>query len=65
MNIPLDELIRMVRLYSTPWEEKSEALKKLHEQYEAKKTQLNIAIQRLQLVDAHVRKWFMLRNYVI
>ena len=54
MNQPVNELVRLVRVYSTPWEEKSTALKKLHEDYEAKKTQLNISIKRLQLVDAHV-----------
>ena len=45
----------MVRIYSTPWEEKSAALKKLHDDYDAKKSQLNIAIKRLQLLDARVR----------
>ena len=54
MHMPTNELIRLVRLYSTPWEEKSTALKKLHEDYEAKKTQLNIAIKRLQLIDVQV-----------
>jgi hypothetical protein len=53
--MPVNELLRLVRVYSTPWEEKSAALKKLHEDYEAKQRQLNIAIKRLQLVDAHVR----------
>jgi len=52
--MPVNELLRLVRVYSTPWEEKSAALKKLHEDYEAKQRQLNIAIKRLQLVDAHV-----------
>ena len=55
LGMPVSELVRMVRVYSTPWEEKSAALKKLHEDYESKQRQLNIAIKRLQLVDAHVR----------
>ena len=54
MGMPVNELVRLVRVYSTPWEEKSTALKKLHEDYESKQRQLNIAIKRLQLVDAHV-----------
>ena len=53
--MPVGELVRLVRVYSTPWEEKSTALKKLHEDYESKQRQLNIAIKRLQLVDSHVR----------
>ena len=52
--MPVNELVRLVRVYSTPWEEKSTALKKLHEDYEAKQRQLNIAIKRLQLVEVHV-----------
>ena len=61
--MPVNELVRLVRVYSTPWEEKSAALKKLHEDYESKQRQLNIAIKRLQLVDAHVsgekRQWLV------
>ncbi|ESP03994.1 hypothetical protein LOTGIDRAFT_230267 [Lottia gigantea] len=53
---PVNELVRMVQVYSTPWEEKSAALKKLHDDYENKQRQLNIAIKRLQLVDAHSKR---------
>ena len=52
--MPVDELIRLVRLYSTPWEQKSTALKKLHQDYETKKAQLNIAVKRLQLINGQV-----------
>ena len=34
LSVPITELVRMVKLYSTPWETKSAALKKLHEDYE-------------------------------
>ncbi|PVD29205.1 hypothetical protein C0Q70_11802 [Pomacea canaliculata] len=56
LNMTVNELVRLVRLFSTPWEEKSAALKKLHEDYESKQRQLNIAIKRLQLVDAHSKR---------
>ncbi|OWF37664.1 titin-like isoform X2 [Mizuhopecten yessoensis] len=56
LNMPVNELVRLVHVYSTPWEEKSTALKKLHEDYESKQRQLNIAIKRLQLVDAHSKR---------
>ena len=59
LNMPVNELVRLVRVYSTPWEEKSAALKKLHEDYESKQRQLNIAVKRLQLVDAHVRSYLI------
>ena len=54
--MPLSELVRLVRVYSQPWDEKSKSLKKLHDDYESKKSQLAIAIKRLQLLDAHVRR---------
>lgn len=56
MNTPVYELIRLVRLYSTPWEEKSAALKKLHEDYDRKARQLDVAVKRLQLVDAQASR---------
>ncbi|KAK2173881.1 hypothetical protein NP493_843g01017 [Ridgeia piscesae] len=56
MTMPVNELIRLVRVYSQPWEEKSASLKKLHDDYEAKKQQLAVAIKRLQLVDAHSKR---------
>lgn len=62
--MPVNELVRLVRVYSTPWEEKSAALKKLHEDYENKQRQLNIAVKRLQLVDAHVGCVYF-KNYVV
>ena len=34
LSVPVTELVRMVKLYSAPWEAKSTALKKLHEDYE-------------------------------
>ncbi|XP_059166381.1 uncharacterized protein LOC131948723 isoform X2 [Physella acuta] len=56
LGMPVEELVRLVRVYATPWEEKSAALKKLHEDYDSKQRQLNIAIKRLQLVDAHSKR---------
>ncbi|KAJ8032500.1 hypothetical protein HOLleu_26044 [Holothuria leucospilota] len=53
---PASELVRLVRVYSTSWEEKSAALKKLHSDYDSKHKQLNIAIRRLQLIDAQARR---------
>ena len=57
MQEPIHELIRMVRIFSTPWEEKSAALKKLHEDFHKKKRQLDVAIRRLNIIDAMV--WMM------
>ncbi|XP_074624211.1 uncharacterized protein LOC141882156 [Acropora palmata] len=50
LSVPITELVRMVKLYSTPWETKSASLKKLHDDYENKQRQLNVALQKLVLV---------------
>ncbi|RDD40178.1 hypothetical protein TrispH2_007131 [Trichoplax sp. H2] len=56
LNIPLNELVRLVRMYSVPWEEKSEALKKLHADYDSKLRQLNVALRKLELVAVHAER---------
>ncbi|CAK8683988.1 unnamed protein product [Clavelina lepadiformis] len=56
LHTPIQELTRLVNIYSIPWEQRSEALKKLHNDYESKQRQLNIAIRKLQLIDAHTHR---------
>ncbi|XP_074662984.1 uncharacterized protein LOC141915380 isoform X3 [Tubulanus polymorphus] len=56
LHTPLNELVRMVSVYSKPWGEKSTALKKLHDDYEKKQRQLNIAVKRLEIIDAHMKR---------
>ncbi|XP_006816176.1 uncharacterized protein LOC100378962 [Saccoglossus kowalevskii] len=56
LNTPVSEMVRLVKVYSVPWEEKSAALKKLHSDYESKHKQLNIAVRRLQLIDTHSKR---------
>jgi hypothetical protein len=51
INTPVNELIRMVRIYSQPWDQNSVALRRLYSLYDAKKQMLNIAIKRLASVD--------------
>ena len=51
MNTPVNELVRLVRIYSLPWDQNSAALKRLHDMFENKKHMLNLAIKRLTLVD--------------
>jgi hypothetical protein len=51
MNTPVNELVRLVRIYSLPWDQNSVALKRLHDMFENKKLMLNLAIKRLTLVD--------------
>ena len=64
MQEPIHELIRMVRIFSTPWEEKSAALKKLHEDFHKKKRQLDVAIRRLNIIDAMVWMTYLLAVYM-
>eukprot|EP00057_Strongylocentrotus_purpuratus_P003170 XP_003726083.1 PREDICTED: uncharacterized protein LOC100892708 [Strongylocentrotus purpuratus] len=56
LQTPVNELVRLVRVFSVSWEEKSAALKKLHNDYESKHKQLNIAVRRLQLLDAQAKR---------
>ena len=63
--MPVNELVRLVRVYSTPWEEKSAALKKLHEDYESNQRQLNIAIKRLKLVETQVDIMLFLKLFCV
>lgn len=50
LSVPTNELVRLVRLYSAEWEEKSNVLKKLHEDYESKQRRLDLALKKLELV---------------
>nr|XP_039254120.1 LOW QUALITY PROTEIN: uncharacterized protein LOC120331142 [Styela clava] len=56
LHTPIRELTRLVNVYSVPWEQKSEQLKKLHTDYESKQRQLNIAVRKLQLIDTQARR---------
>ncbi|PAA48679.1 hypothetical protein BOX15_Mlig031519g3, partial [Macrostomum lignano] len=56
LQFPLWELLRLVRVYSSPWEEKKAALQKMHEDYARKKSQLEIALRRLTTQDAEVKR---------
>ncbi|XP_038663540.1 uncharacterized protein LOC119971703 isoform X2 [Scyliorhinus canicula] len=55
LYIPTTELIRLVRFYAAPWEQKKENLELLYADRERKKHQLGIAVKRLQLLDGHAR----------
>ncbi|XP_067849876.1 caldesmon-like [Heptranchias perlo] len=56
MYAPTTELVRLVRFYATPWEQKKEILERLYADHERKKHQLGVAVRRLQLLDAHARR---------
>lgn len=51
LNTPVNEMLRLVKIYSTSWEKNSIVLKKIHDLYENKKQLLNLAIKRLAMVD--------------
>ena len=48
------ELIRLVHQYAHPWEEKSDALKKMRTEYENKERQLSVALRKLELLAVKV-----------
>lgn len=51
LNTPVNEMLRLVKIYSASWEKNSQVLKRLHEAHESKKHMLNIAIKRLAMVE--------------
>jgi hypothetical protein len=60
-QIPINELLRLVQLYSQPFDMKSIALKKLYDNNEMKKRMLNIALQRLTSMENSTKRHQQLR----
>lgn len=56
LSVPTGEVARLVRLYAVPWENKSKALKKLHQDYESKQHKLEIALRRLEMVGVQTMR---------
>ena len=56
LSVPTGEMTRLVRLYAVPWENKSKALKKLHQDYESKQHKLEIALKRLEMVGVQTMR---------
>ena len=53
-HTPLYELIRLVRLYAEPWDNKTRALQDLHQSYDQHHAQLKIALHRLEMTGAEL-----------
>ena len=56
LQAPVCELTRLSRHYSSSWEEKGAGLRKLRDDYERKQRQLNIALKRIEMMAAEVRR---------
>jgi len=55
-QIPINELVRLVQLYSQSFDMKSVTLKKLYDNNEMKKRMLNIALQKLTSMESTIRR---------
>lgn len=55
LNTSVYEMLRLVKIYSAPWEKNGQVMKKIHDMYENKKQMLNIAIKRLAAVDKRTK----------
>jgi hypothetical protein len=55
-QIPINELVRLVQLYSQSFDMKSIALKKLYDNNEIKKRMLNIALQKLTSMESIIKR---------
>ncbi|XP_032894449.1 uncharacterized protein LOC116984403 [Amblyraja radiata] len=64
MFTPTSELVRLVRFYATPWEEKKEILQRIYVNHERKKHQLSVAVRKLQLLDTQT-KWFARERQIL
>ena len=60
-QIPLHELVRIVQLYSQPFDMKSVVIKKFYESNEMKKRMLNAALQRLASLESQNKRHEQLR----
>lgn len=60
-QIPIDELVRLVQLYSQSFDIKSVALKKLYDNNEMKKRMLNMALQKISSMENSTRRHQQLR----
>jgi hypothetical protein len=56
-QVPVYELIRLVRLYSEPFDKKCVVLKTLYDSNEIKKRMLNIAFQRLTSMGNNLKQY--------
>lgn len=60
-QIPLHELVRIVQLYSQPFDMKSAVMKRFYESNEIKKRMLNAALQRLATMETSNKRQQQLR----
>ena len=51
---PVGEMVRMTRLHSGSWEEKTEGMKKVKSDYESMRRRLNIATKRIEMMAGEV-----------
>jgi hypothetical protein len=60
-QIPLHELVRIVHLYSQPFDMKSAVIKRFYESNEMKKRMLNAALQRLATMESQSKRHQQMR----
>ncbi len=56
-QVPVYELIRLVQLYSQPFDMKCVVLKRLYDSNELKKRMLNSALQKLMLMEEQTKQY--------
>lgn len=55
LNTPINEILRLIKIYSPSWEKNGTVLKRVHDMYENKKQLLNLAIKRLAIVEKNTK----------
>ena len=57
LNLPVNELLRLVKLYSSSWEKQTQVMQRLYRESEQKRALLNVAIRRLAIADRRASGW--------
>eukprot|EP00042_Codosiga_hollandica_P039020 m.324274 g.324274 ORF g.324274 m.324274 type:complete len:869 (+) comp55537_c0_seq1:88-2694(+) len=64
LQVPLVELVRLVKLFAQPWQRKSIALQRLNDDYDHNKRQLDLALKRVTTTTTDVEKLRTERLYM-
>lgn len=51
LNPPVNELLRLAKLYSSPWSKQTAVMQRLYREGEQKRALLNLAIRRLAIAE--------------
>lgn len=57
LNPPVNELLRLTKLYASPWNKQTAVMQRLYRENEQKRGLLNVAIRRLAIAERRSKGW--------